>query len=330
MSVDDQQDSDPLPYTQVDRAVKPKAVLLAGMMGTTPQHALGSLVEFWDLNGDPREIERLFNEGKREVVLDRETVAERFELASGHAIDPGRLARLGLLEQRGPNEFRVRGMSRYFAPIEGRIEARRKASAGGKASVEARRKRFGTAQPRSGAGSEPASGQVRSGFEPPFEPPFEPVFEPAPKQSPNPPEHSGQRSADISISLSQGAPPQKAPTPRVINTPGDAFWSWSNDLRLASGHVGEDPPRNLGSWFSAAMMRLQGDEARLRQAFERYLGSDWWRARGCPFERFQAKWPEFASEHYGKETKADDKPQRDRPEVYANGPVKLKLGGGGQ
>lgn len=198
MGSDDQGNSDPLPYTQVDRAVKPKATLLAGMIGTTPQHALGSLVEFWDLFGDPREIEKLVAEGKHEVVVGREAVLEAFEAATGgKTLDPLKLVSLGLLEKRGKDLFRVRGMSRYFAPIEGRLETRRKASAGGKASVEARRKRYGTAQPSSGAGSTPgsapasaaASAPVRSGLEPPFELPFEPV--------PNPPEVavSGQRSA---------------------------------------------------------------------------------------------------------------------------------------
>lgn len=59
MAARKQADSDPLPYVQVDRSAKPRAALLAGSLGVTPQHALGSLVEWWDLNGDPRECERL-------------------------------------------------------------------------------------------------------------------------------------------------------------------------------------------------------------------------------------------------------------------------------
>ena len=50
-----QSSSDPLPFVQVDRAVKPKAALLAGIMEVSNQHALGSLVEWWELCGDPRE-----------------------------------------------------------------------------------------------------------------------------------------------------------------------------------------------------------------------------------------------------------------------------------
>ncbi len=152
MSEHEQANSDPLPYTQVDRAVKPKATLLAAMMKSTTQHALGSLVEFWDLNGDPREIETLVLAGKRTVVLNRDEVRRRFRLASGHDIDPDDLRSLGLLEAIDGN-FRVRGMSRYFAPVERRLQARLAASMGGKASAEARKTATGTAQPRSSVGS---------------------------------------------------------------------------------------------------------------------------------------------------------------------------------
>lgn len=153
MSNDEQANSDPLPYTQVDRAVKPKATLLAAMIKSTTQHALGSLVEFWDLNGDPRELEKLVTAGKRAVVLQADEVRRRFRLASGHDVDPDDLNSLGLLE-RTPEGYRVRGMSRYFAPVERRIQARLAASIGGKASAEARKAAAGTAQPRSASGSE--------------------------------------------------------------------------------------------------------------------------------------------------------------------------------
>jgi hypothetical protein len=130
-----QANSDPLPYVQVDRAVKPRAALLAGTLGVTTQHALGSLVEWWDLNGDPRELERIVEatpDGTEPaVVVTREDAAMRFRLASGKDVEPITLVHLGLLEPVG-EKFRVRGMSRYFAPVEARIRARQAASAGGK------------------------------------------------------------------------------------------------------------------------------------------------------------------------------------------------------
>lgn len=148
-----QASSDPLPYVQVDRAVKPKAALLAGTMGVSVQHALGSLVEWWDLCGDPRELEAVVHAtppGREpSVVLTEADVVLRFRLASGHEVRPEVLARLGLVEPIEAGTYRVRGMSRYFAPIVSRLVARRAAAAGGRASVEARRAASGTAQPRS-------------------------------------------------------------------------------------------------------------------------------------------------------------------------------------
>lgn len=160
-----QASSDPLPYVQVDRAVRAKAALLAGTMGVTVQHALGSLVEWWDLCGDPRELESIVlatppGQEPAVVLADADLVL-RFRLASGHEVRPEVLTRLGLAEALESGTYRVRGMSRYFAPIVARLVARRKGAAGGKASAEARRQAGGTAQPRSsrrsGSGSASAT-----------------------------------------------------------------------------------------------------------------------------------------------------------------------------
>ncbi len=147
--------SDPLPFTKVDRAVKAKAAVLASTLGISNQHALGSLIEFWDLNGDPREIERLLDAGESTVVLNAEEVSLRFKIASGKDIDPRLLARAGFLEPID-ELYRVRGMSRYFEPVEKRRQARAAASVGGKVSAQVRKAKTGSAQPK------------RS-FEPPFE-----------------------------------------------------------------------------------------------------------------------------------------------------------------
>lgn len=152
MTRGDQASSDPLPYVQVDRAVKPKAAMLADMMQTSRQHALGSLIEWWDLCGDPRALEAVVSqtpEGQEpELVITAEQVERRFAMASGRQVAANDLADLGLLEPRGAEGFRVRGMSRYFAPVKARLRARHAAAVGGRASAQKRRLETGSAQPR--------------------------------------------------------------------------------------------------------------------------------------------------------------------------------------
>lgn len=140
-------DSDPLPFMQLDRSAKAKAAMLAGATDLTFQHALGSLISFWDMNGDPREIERLLDAGETAIVLDGPELALRFKIASGKDVDPSVIARCGFAEPVG-DKYRVRGMSRFFEPIQKRRQARSAASAGGKASVEARRAKTGSARPQ--------------------------------------------------------------------------------------------------------------------------------------------------------------------------------------
>ena len=174
--------SDPLPFVQVDRAVRPRVALLAAEMKVTTQHALGSLVEFWDLCGAPRDLEAILERTPPgedpAVVLTEEDLILRWRLASGQEVAALVLARLGLVEElealpqptpsatRGPvlRTFRVRGMSRYFEPILARLTARRAAQAGGRASAAARREALGTAQPMgrwpSSARSEGSSGSA--------------------------------------------------------------------------------------------------------------------------------------------------------------------------
>jgi len=134
--------SDPLPFTQLDRTVKAKAAILAGAMGVSSQHAVGSLLVFWDLNGDPRELEKIVEQGKDAVVLTAAQVALRFQIASGKETSPDLLAEIGFLEPLDGGLFRVRGMSRYFKPITRRIQARAAASLGGKVTA-AKLKRSG-------------------------------------------------------------------------------------------------------------------------------------------------------------------------------------------
>jgi hypothetical protein len=147
--VPDQSNSDGLPYSQVDRSAKPKAAMLSTILGVTYQHAIGGLVEFWDLCGPPRELERLLESGIDKVVLDAEDLERRFLMGMGKPITAAQLVSLGLAEEDGVG-YRVRGMSRYFEPIRRRVQNRIAAANGGKASAAARKAKSGTAQPVSG------------------------------------------------------------------------------------------------------------------------------------------------------------------------------------
>ena len=133
----DQQDSDGLPYTQVDRAAKPKAAMLAACLGVTYQHGIGGLVEFWDLCGDPRDLERLILAGVDKVVLSAGEIESRFEMGFGRPLPVAKLVSLGLAAKDGDG-YRVRGMSRYFKPVRDRLQRRMAAVAGGKASAAKR------------------------------------------------------------------------------------------------------------------------------------------------------------------------------------------------
>lgn len=149
-------DSDLLPFSTIHRAAKAKAPMLGQLMGTNAQHAIGCLVSFWDLCGDPRDIEKLVMAGVREVWLTSEELVRRWRLVSGAIIDPEALVVLGFAEQSpGDDRYRVRGMSRYFEPVEKRLAFREEQSRKGKASAAKRLAATGSAQPSSAPRTDP-------------------------------------------------------------------------------------------------------------------------------------------------------------------------------
>jgi hypothetical protein len=292
----DQSDSDPMPYGQVDRAVKQTAAMIGERLGVTFQHALGGLVQFWELNGDPRELEALLELGKQEVVLPREQVARRFTLAMAvdtARIDPDDLHELRIVERRSDG-YRVRGMSRYFKPLVGRVAKRLAGRAGGLASAEARVKKHGSAQPsRSGAASGPASvgaSESASGDAS--------SRRSTPEAAPNT-AVSGQRSA-VSGQPLETAPPSPigiaivAPdTPRATWLSYD-FWRWAQSKRIAAGFIAEKPPRNLDIWWSEVLMTAKGDVDRVCDAFEEFGQSEHWESEKFPFRAFMSQWASYA------------------------------------
>lgn len=298
--------SDPLPYTQVDRAAKPKAAQLAGALGVTPQHALGSLIEFWDLCGEVRELERLIAEGKEEVVLARSEVARRFRLASGREVDPDDLTSVGLLEQRGEN-FRVRGMSRFFVPIKARLQRRDAARNAGLASAKARAQRHGSAQPMaSKAVSAPFEERSNEGSTP-VRTPAEPATERPPNVEATEIQPSGHRTSDSVELLKATTAPEVVETgPLIVEPPdsppdtwlGEDFWRWAQAKRQAAGFVAErrrPHPRALSAWYSTALATLETDVERLMEAFYRFGENQYWQQQtpALPFAGFMAQWDKF-------------------------------------
>jgi hypothetical protein len=296
--------SDPLPYTQVDRAVKAKACLLAGRLGVSSQHALGSLVEFWDLNGDPRQLEQLLLEGKDEVLLPGDEVRHRFLLASGKEMDPKDLVAFGLLDEKSPNVFRVRGMSRFFEPIRARIRSRLKASAAGKASAEARKAKLGTSQPCSTSSSEPSSNQVRAKFEP-----SSAQVELPPNSARTPPNPSVHRTSDSVHLLEEEAtaaptPPHKPDAQLLARTPkapedrfanGAAFFAWVQTLRVESEYLTEPAPHpsQLSKWWTEVGLETNGNYAGLEKALYAFGKDPFWDKKQMPFPGFMKHWRKY-------------------------------------
>jgi hypothetical protein len=305
-----QSSSDPLPYVQVDRAVEPTAALLAGHMKVTNQHAIGSLVGFWKLCGDPRELERIVQStapGKEpEVLLSAEDVALRFQLAADHRVEPVVLARLGILEERAPNVFRVRGMSRFFDPIVRRLVKRSIGKVGGKASAEARKAAVGSAQPvaasfdaGSGSGSDGASAVVKQARS---------NAEATPKQDRSTEQHSGQRSAvsgQRSPQEEEATPPQepvvaafdiKPPNIDTIDSwAKEDFWKAAEITRRDAGFPPERWPNPvaLSRWWGEAQQAA--DTRTLADAFVSFTQDKHWRAASppCPWAAFAKQYLNF-------------------------------------
>lgn len=304
----EQSDSDLLPYREVDRALKSKLPLLAGAMSAaqspdqpavTTQHALGSLLEFWDLCADPRELERVAAEALAaqqapELVLPREEVVRKFRLASGKNVEPVDLVTLRFLEPRGTDSFRVRGMSRDFKPIMKRLRNREIAALGGKASAAKRLADKGTAQPTGGKGfrtrSESSSGDAQP--EPSPEPKrnrtdngsgSEPATEAEPKSS-------GQRSAVSDMSSSyddDGAPP---PPPPAVQ-----FFEWFQAARTEGGWAREEfpPVEELDAFFASVGEALKdplGATEALKVAAKGYAQDPFWLGRALPWAGFVEQW----------------------------------------
>lgn len=298
----EQSNGDLLPYREVDRALKPKLPLLAGLMGVSTQHALGSLLEFWDLCADRRELERIATEAltrgeQPELVLAKDDVELRFELASGRKVEPVKLVMLGFLEPRDAGFFRVRGMSRDFKPILKTLRNRDNAAKGGRKSAETRAASHGTAQPRGGKGFKTAS-EAGSGV-------AQATSEAQPKREPKrigsddrsateaEPNSSGQRSAvsDTSSSYDDDGP-AAPPSPSLAV----GFWERFQQTRVGLGWAREETPapEELDAFLEQVAGQLsdtvEGARAALEVASRGYAKDRYWLERALPWAGFVQQW----------------------------------------
>lgn len=283
--------SDPLPYMQVDRAVKPKAALLAGHLKVTTQHAVGSLVEFWDLcAGDQRDLEAVISATppgeEPAVILEHDDVTLRFELASGHRVSPTVLTRLGLLEPVD-GRFRVRGMSRYFAPIREKMVRRAAAAAAGRASASVRSTLSNRSTDVQRQTNETAI---------PLPPRSPPVERPATKKT----AVSSQQSAVI-LEEEAPSPPPVLQVDLVAPDDGrreawskEEFWRWAESKRREVGLPPEKwpNPHKLRSWWTEAR---QFDVEALCEAYLSFGDAPHWQKATppLPFAGFMSQWSDF-------------------------------------
>ena len=158
---DENSSSDPFPYLQIHRTVEVLAANLASACGLPDAIAGWGLIRFWRRCADPREIQRLYEEGKRAVVLDGPSLSRRLTIAFGKDLDHDMLVELGVLAKEG-KAYRVRGASRYFEALEARLKAIEGGKRGGLKSAELRKAGNPPSTPPSSGGQPSREKRVES------------------------------------------------------------------------------------------------------------------------------------------------------------------------
>ncbi len=103
---------------------------------------------------------------------------------------------------------------------------------------------------------------------------------------------------EISVS---GAPRQRTPPvhPQQPEKSGSGFFAWVQAARIEHGFASEalPNPSMLSTWYSEAMMELNGDDGRLRATYERFADDPYWKAATppWPFRAFvtRGKWRDY-------------------------------------
>ncbi len=86
-----------------------------------------------------------------------------------------------------------------------------------------------------------------------------------------------------------------APPPPQIS--GAGFFAWVQDERVKAGFGREKPqhPAKLGTWYAQALLELNGDDGRLRAAYDGFTRNSHWETAQppWPFNAFIANWRDY-------------------------------------
>lgn len=200
------------------------------------------------------------------------------------------LTAFGFLEP-AENGWRVKGADTYLRVADGRRKGGRKSKGNlipGPHSAEV------------GAGDKPETSRKEAGDKP------EEISGSPPALTPGTKHHAPL--LPLEVVAKPPLPPPKVTSPerapRVYEQPTgppDAwgpheFFAWAQWKRQEAGFVGEQrEPRDLGSWYSNALMVLSGDVESLQEAFYRFGESKHWQNKNppLPFSGFVSQWDNF-------------------------------------
>lgn len=89
---------------------------------------------------------------------------------------------------------------------------------------------------------------------------------------------------------------KEKPPPDPFLDPSGAFFDWFQSRRESAGFVREKPPpiSTLSSSYSEAMLELNGDEERLKQAAYAFGDDPFWQAKNLPFAGLMSQVQKYA------------------------------------
>ena len=190
----------------------------------------------------------------------------------GGAVGPALVA-FGHLELN-PAGYRVRGAEKYLRVSEARARGGRAAKANLVPGFHPKSSREGAGGPAGGpAGAQPV---VSTGSTP--------ALTPTPDtRHPTP---------DTRIAIA--APVWKMPADWRAS-PED-FFRRAQVERIQAGLISEKMPRHLSTWWSSALLELNGDVERLWAALEAFCRDPYWKTKTppLPFPAFMSEWPKYA------------------------------------
>ena len=272
-------------FLQVEVGAISAASDLARFHGMSEDTALAGLIRFWHaLVRDNRKL-------KERQRLTLETLNSITFGAWGRDIHPKQLELLGFVEVDG-DAYRVRGMSRYIEAEEKRQATDDARSLGGKVAAQVRRAKSGSAQPAHRASPELAPSSVRA----------DAVLTPSCDRADSvvrretgdgrrETEDVRQKTGDLGV-VGKIEKPTSDPTTWQATD----FWQWAQFKRQEIGLIVERRrPANLGSWYSEAMMAVNGDTLALIKGFMRFGDDQYWLKKDppLPFAAFTNGWDKY-------------------------------------